>query len=88
MSRGPGKKRERDHVAFVEAAQDSLGRHVRAGRAKLGLTQQDLAGLSGLSRAQLDLVESGCTNPTLRTIVSLSRALNVPVSELIGEVRK
>lgn len=55
----------------------ALGRVLRQQRIKLGLSQQTLAMISGLDRTYISLLELGQKSPTLQTMYSLCRALNV-----------
>ena len=52
-----------------------------------GLTQEDLALKSGLSRLALGRIERGDAVPRASTVRVLAKALNVPVGELIVPVR-
>jgi len=61
----------------LEAA---IGRQVREYRIKLGMTVVDLARQADLSAGMLSKIENGMTSPSLATLQSLSRALNVPVT--------
>ena len=60
----------------------SIGRQVRAFRRKLDMTVVELAKTAGMSAGMLSNIENGITSPSLATIHSLSRALNVPVTAL------
>jgi transcriptional regulator with XRE-family HTH domain len=69
----------------LEGARDStlevaIGREVRAFRAKLGLTVAELARAAELSSGMLSKIENGLTSPSLATLRSLSKALDVPVT--------
>ncbi len=61
----------------LEAA---IGRQVREYRIKLGMTVVDLSRQANLSAGMLSKIENGMTSPSLATLQSLSRALNVPVT--------
>ncbi len=61
----------------LEAA---IGRQVREFRSKLNMTVADLAKQASLSAGMLSKIENGITSPSLSTLQSLSRALNVPVT--------
>ena len=63
----------------LEAA---IGHQVRSLRKKLGMTVNELASLAGLSTGMLSKIENGLTSPSLTTLKSLSRALNVPFTAL------
>ncbi len=62
--------------------EQALGRSVHQFREKMGLTIQELSKASGISAGMLSKIENGSTSPSLSTIHSLSRALNVPVTAL------
>ncbi|CAK7082451.1 MAG: hypothetical protein ENTB_03826 [Enterocloster aldenensis] len=53
-------------------------------RAKAGLTDRGLAELSGISKTQINQIEDGKANPTLRTICILSLALDVSPADLFS----
>lgn len=62
------------------ALEASIGREVNAFRRRLDLTVSALSKLTGLSVGMLSKIENGLTSPSLATLQSLSRALNVPVT--------
>lgn len=57
-------------------------REIRKAR---GYTQNKLAMKSGLSRQAIVVIESGQESPTLNTLAKIANALDVTVSQLIGE---
>lgn len=60
-----------------------LGFRLRTSREDLGLNQQQLAQISGISRGYISKLESGkASNPSMETIKELAKALNVPLSYL------
>lgn len=61
----------------------SLGRAVRESRARRGLSQEELGFRSGLHRNYVGAIERGEINPTFRILISLSRGLALPLSELL-----
>ena len=67
------------------------GRNIAENLARLrldrGLTQEELATKAGLSRVALGKIERGAVVPRARTLASLSKALAVPVGELVTPVR-
>lgn len=65
--------------------EEAIGRAVRQFREKNGLTIQDLSNASGISNGMLSKIEHGTTSPSLSTIQSLSKALNVPVTSLFRD---
>jgi len=61
-----------------------LGPAVRRRRRGLGLTLQELADRSGVSRAMLSDVERGAKNPTIRVACQIAEALGCSVSDLLS----
>ena len=57
-------------------------REIRKAR---GYTQNKLAMKSGLSRQAIVVIESGQKSPTLNTLAKIANAIDVTVSQLIGE---
>lgn len=66
---------------------ERIGRSVRMLRGARGLSQQQMADLSGLPRATWSHLESGAANPTLAVLHRVSQALQVPIEELISSPR-
>ena len=62
----------------------TLEYHLFEFRDKAGLTDRKLAELSGISKTQINQIEDGKANPTLRTICILSLALNVQPADLFS----
>lgn len=58
----------------------AIGETVRTLRLSRGMTVAKLSGAAGLSIGMLSKIENGGTSPSLRTLLGLSRALNVPVT--------
>lgn len=69
-----------------------LGRRVaenlRERRRLLGLSLDDLAQASGVSRAALSQIETCKTNPSLGVLWKVAVGLQIPFAELIGERRE
>lgn len=61
-----------------------LGARVKDLRRRRGLTLEELAGSSGVSRAMLSKVERGEKNPTLVVAAKVAEGLGVGLSELLG----
>ena len=65
----------------------SIGDCLRATREERGLTLEQVAELSGLSKSHLSRLESSERQPSVAALLALSEALGVPVSALFGETQ-
>jgi transcriptional regulator with XRE-family HTH domain len=63
-----------------------LGGQIFTRRKKKGLSQEDLSILSDVDRTYIGKVEQGKANPSFKTLLKISRALRVRVSELLKDV--
>jgi XRE family aerobic/anaerobic benzoate catabolism transcriptional regulator len=61
----------------------ALGRLVRLGRAKRGITRRQLAQVSGTSERYLAQIESGAANPSVMVLRAIAEALDVPLIALV-----
>jgi transcriptional regulator with XRE-family HTH domain len=77
--RQPRTGRTGDDAIIIE-----LGSRVKALRTQAGLTLEEFAAQSGVSRAMLSKVERGEKSPTLAIIVRIAKGLNVSMSTLMG----
>jgi transcriptional regulator with XRE-family HTH domain len=68
-------------TAFVE----SLGARVAALRRLNGLSLEQLARLSGLTKSYLSKVERGLSAPSIASMLKLARALGVGSGQLLGQ---
>ena len=76
-----GKVIDPAHSGTAENALEiAIGRQVRHFRKQLGLNITDVCNLTKLSPGMMSKIENGHTSPSLATLRSLSRALNVPVT--------
>ena len=57
---------------------------LRLARQARGFSQQQLAGMAGVSRQAVSAVESGLSDPSLRVALALARALGLTVEEMFG----
>jgi molybdate-binding protein/DNA-binding XRE family transcriptional regulator len=57
---------------------------LRLARQARGYSQQQLAGMAGVSRQAVSAVEAGHSDPSLRVALALARALGTGVEELFG----
>lgn len=60
------------------------GARLRLARQARGFSQQQLAGMAGISRQAVSAVESGVSDPSLRVALALAHALGMTVEELFG----
>lgn len=63
----------------------SIAESLRAARVRSGYTLDQLADLAGLSKAHLSRLESAERQPSVATLLTLSRVLGLPMSSLLGE---
>lgn len=69
----------------LERALWSLAESLREQRARAGLSLEQLACRAELSASHLSRLESGERQPSIAALFSLSQALGVPLSTLLGE---
>jgi putative molybdopterin biosynthesis protein len=62
----------------------TTGGRLRLARQARGFSQQQLAGMAGVSRQAVSAVESGHSDPSLRVALALAQALGMTVEELFG----
>lgn len=62
----------------------SMGANLRMLRKKKNLSLNDLARLSDFEKASLSKLESGKANPTVLTLLKLSKALGVPMKHFFN----
>jgi transcriptional regulator with XRE-family HTH domain len=74
-------------MGTVEPLGERIAANIRSLRGTRGLTQQQMARLSGLPRATWQNLESGGANPTLSVLHKVALALQVTVEELISPPR-
>jgi transcriptional regulator with XRE-family HTH domain len=78
-------EQESTGVSEVDAVSaDKLGERVRELRQGRGLTLEELAERSGVSRAMISKLERGEKNPTLVVAAKLAEGFGVTLSQLVG----
>lgn len=60
-----------------------FGKSVREHRICLGMSQEELAGIAGVHRTYIGMIERAEKNITLKNIEKIARALNIPIKELL-----
>jgi putative molybdopterin biosynthesis protein len=73
-----------DPVGPARAHGEPDGMRLRLARQARGFSQQQLAGMAGVSRQAVSAVESGLSDPSLRVALALARALGLTVEEMFG----
>jgi XRE family transcriptional regulator, regulator of sulfur utilization len=71
----------------VESLAENLGANLRFVRERRGLTQAELASLSGIPRSTIAHVETGASNPTLSILARMAGALQLSLEELLSAPR-
>lgn len=67
----------------------SLGNRIKSAREKMGITQEELAGDVGISRAAVARYESGEIEPKIKNLIAIATRLNVTTDYLLGiEIRQ
>ena len=62
-----------------------LGEKIKKIRISKNLTQNELAMECDFEKARLSRIESGHSNPTIRTLFKISKALDIPMEELFKD---
>tara|TARA_R110002096_G_scaffold436105_1_gene668155 strand:- start:178015 stop:178590 length:576 start_codon:yes stop_codon:yes gene_type:complete len=65
-----------------------IGQKIKQLRSAKNLTLDQLASQSGVSKSMLSQIERNKTNPTVATLWSMTRALDVEIGELLGSAEK
>jgi transcriptional regulator with XRE-family HTH domain len=61
-----------------------FGKRLRTLREERGWSQEEFADRAGLHRTYVSAVERGVRNPTLSVLERLSKALGMPMAEMVG----
>lgn len=60
-----------------------LGENLKKFRIQKNITQTEIAKTLGVDRSFVSNIENGKTNPTLSTIASLAKSLDITINELL-----
>ena len=63
----------------------TIGKRLRKIRVEQGLTTIELGMRANISQAMISRIENDHANPTIDKVVSIARALNVPIFKLLDE---
>jgi len=80
---GKGKALRRTETLGAGDVQRTLGQRIRQIRAQKGSSQRDMAEACGLSPAALQQIEYGNANPSLATLIRLSKGLKTTIHKLL-----
>ena len=69
-------------LVFDQKGIEAFAEQLKKIRLKEGYTQNQLAFESGLSLSQIARIETARINPTLSTVFTLARTLDVPLKDL------
>ena len=61
-----------------------FGQKIREERAKLGLSQEELASRAGVHRTYIGMIERAEKNITLENIEKIAKALKISISEIFN----
>ncbi|MFD8786989.1 helix-turn-helix domain-containing protein [Kitasatospora sp. NPDC059599] len=81
--RGDDSVRGDESVRGEASVRSVLAANLKRARAQRGLSLSELSRRAGIGKATLSQLESGAGNPTLETVLGLSRVLGVPISDLV-----
>jgi transcriptional regulator with XRE-family HTH domain len=73
----PGESRIDDELLRI-------GQQIRRARERRGLTQERVFLAIPMNRSHYQEIEAGQANPTLRTLLRIAHAIDVPLAELVG----
>ena len=59
---------------------------MKQARTDLGLSQQALADLVGVSRQTINAIEKGDYNPTINLCIAICKSLNLTLNDLFWEI--
>ena len=78
------KRKKERKLIFDTAGLAAFGVRLKQLRAEAGFTQAQLAFEAGVSLSQIARIETARINPTLSTVFTISRALDIPLSVMFG----
>lgn len=62
-----------------------IGHEIRKWRKRRKLKQGELAKLAGIATSTIGMIETGRTNPSFDTVISIARALKVPITAFVDD---
>lgn len=70
--------------ATLEHIQYTLSVRIKAARKKLGVSQEEFAGMAEIDRTYVSQLERALVNPSLAVLVRVANSLNVPLTDLLS----
>lgn len=70
----------------TDKIREQFARVLRQKRHKLNLSQEELAHRAGLAMRYISLLECNKRQPTISTLFQLSKALEIPLSEIFFQI--
>ena len=67
----------------MELDYKAIGQRIKDTRARIGISQERLAELAGLSMTHMSHIETGNTKVSLPALVQIANALNVSLDEIV-----
>ncbi len=74
---------EKRSRAVAKNGRETLGRRLQALRQQAGLSQSELASLSGVNRVTIARIEIGERSPRYATLIALARGMKISISKLL-----
>lgn len=71
------------HLDTQRGILKQIGKNIKNIRIKRGMTQLDLAAECGFEKSTLGRIKIGVTNPTVKTLAKIARALEVNLTDLV-----
>lgn len=72
-----------NEITYPDNFGELIGQRIREKRNAIGLTQKDLAQLTGIKRPNIARLEKGQCLPNLNTLLKVSTSLHISVKELL-----
>ena len=72
-------------VGDTQAALIAMGEKIKQARCAKNLSQAEIAREIGTDKGKISRLEAGKANPTVQTLIKLSKALDVPVHFFFSE---
>ena len=63
----------------------NIGINIKSERLRCGISQEELAEQSNISRNSISLIETGKLNPTILRVIDIAKALVVDINVLVKE---